>query len=363
MKILIRNSKEKVWKIVESAEYGKETELQKLLAESPGLISLEEIRPRAGTLVWAVQEFGLPIGSVDLIAFTAGGDIAVIECKLATNQEVKRKVIGQVLDYGANLWEMRYEELDEAVHMRTGENLAELIKKKVEGPGWDEEHFRNKVSSSLESGNFMLLIVVDEINEDLARIVRFINVCGTPSFEFAAMEMQRYQAQNAEMLVPRVFGPVRSANSKANSVPVDQWDESSFFEELVRRQGKDTARAARRILEWANNNSQVWWGKGKRTGSFVPTLAHKEKSHQLFAVYTYGNLEIYFYWYAYKPPFNTEEKRLDLLNRLNQIEGIQIPKEAIARRPSIKLEALAKYNTVEEFLDVFDWVVKEIKNT
>ncbi len=113
MKILIRSQKDKEWHLVGSMAYLKETELQHLLAESPSLISIDEVRPKAGPLVYAVQEFNLPIGSIDLLAFTAGGDIAVIECKLASNQEIKRKVIGQVLEYGANLWDMRYEELDE----------------------------------------------------------------------------------------------------------------------------------------------------------------------------------------------------------------------------------------------------------
>ena len=45
MKILIRGQKDKEWHLVESAAYGNETELQQLLAESPSLISLDEVRP------------------------------------------------------------------------------------------------------------------------------------------------------------------------------------------------------------------------------------------------------------------------------------------------------------------------------
>ena len=94
MKTLIRSQNDKECHLVESATYGKETELQRPLVESPSLISLEEVRPQAGTLVFAVQELSLPIVSIDLLAFTARGEIAVIECKLASNQEMKRKVIG-----------------------------------------------------------------------------------------------------------------------------------------------------------------------------------------------------------------------------------------------------------------------------
>jgi hypothetical protein len=57
MKILIRSLKDKVWHLVESAAYGKETELQRLLVESRGLISIDEVRPNSSPLVLAVRKF------------------------------------------------------------------------------------------------------------------------------------------------------------------------------------------------------------------------------------------------------------------------------------------------------------------
>jgi hypothetical protein len=61
-----------------------------------------------------------------------------------------------------------------------------------------------------------------------------------------------------------------------------------------------------------------------------------------------------------KPLFYAEGKRGELLNKLNQIEGIKIPTDASNRQPSISLDSLAKSGTVEEFLRVYDWVVEEI---
>jgi hypothetical protein len=360
MKILIRGQKDKEWHLVESAAYSREAELQRLLAESPGLISIDDVRLNAGPLVLAVREFGLPIGAIDLLAFSAGGDIAVVECKLASNPEVKRKVIGQVLEYGANLWELSYEELDEGVRLRRGESLAELMEDAVQSPEWDEESFRSNVEASLANGNFILMIVVDEINDELARIVRFVNVCGSPSFEFAALEMRRFQAENAEMLVPRVIGPAQSPKSRAKSEPGKQWDEAAFFADLQGRYGEDAVMAARGILDWASNKVEVWWGRGKRNGSFVPYLYHKDVQHQLFAVWTNGGVEIYFYWYSFKAPFDSEEKRLKLLTKLNQIEGVNIPDNAINRRPSFGLSVLADEEKLEQFLAIYDWVVEEI---
>ncbi len=93
MRILVRSTESTEWKLVESADYSAEAELQELLAESPSLIPVNEIRPDVAPLVVAVREFGLPgSGFTDLLGFSAQGDVAVVECKLANNTEIKRKV-------------------------------------------------------------------------------------------------------------------------------------------------------------------------------------------------------------------------------------------------------------------------------
>jgi len=120
MKILIRNGKHTKWEPVDVAGYVIEAELQKLLAESPSIITIDEVREGASPLVVAVREFGLPgSGNTDILAFNSQGDIVVVECKLAANQEIKRRVIAQVLEYGAYLWKMSYDELNKRIFSRT----------------------------------------------------------------------------------------------------------------------------------------------------------------------------------------------------------------------------------------------------
>jgi RecB family endonuclease NucS len=122
MKILMREDKNNRWELVESNTYAAENELQDLLATSPDVISMDEIRPGAGPLVAAVREFSLPVGYIDILAFTARGDIAIVECKLAKNTQAKREVIGQILDYAAHMWDMSYEELDQGIQGMTNKS-------------------------------------------------------------------------------------------------------------------------------------------------------------------------------------------------------------------------------------------------
>jgi len=240
MRILIRNKKTREWKFAESIGAKAEAELQKLPAESPSLIPVGEIREGVSPLVSAICEFGLPgSGNTDILAFSANGDISIIECKLATNPESKRKVMGQILEYAAYLWEMSYDEVNRRIRNLKEKDLSDLIQEAVAG-GWDEENFRNGVKQSLESGSFILIIVVDEINEDLRRTIRYVNECSESAFSLHALEMRRFQTDSAEILIPHLYG----ASSKPPPPNRKQWTKEEFFKVLSEKNADPKIAAA-----------------------------------------------------------------------------------------------------------------------
>ena len=51
----------------------------------------------------------------------------------------------------------------------------------------------------------------------------------------------------------------------------------------------------------------------------------------------------------------------ELLEKLNSISGINIPKDAIGKRLSFSLSNIQDSNDLEQLLIVFDWVIQEIK--
>jgi hypothetical protein len=362
MKILMREDKNDKWELVESNAYAAENELQELLASSPDVISMDEIRAGAGPLVAAVREFSLPVGYIDILAFTMRGDIAIVECKLARNTQAKREVIGQILDYAAHMWDMSYEELDQRIQSMTNRSLADYVHEQSNDPDWDEEIFRANIASALEQGNFILTIVVNEINEELNRIVRYVNAAGTPAFSFAALEMRRFHKSKIEMLVPHVFGPAHASAPKPKQT-TRRWDEQAFFDAL-HMESPATEGIAKQILDWARaHKTRITWGEGTRYGSFVPLYNYGGQERPLFAVWTYGSVEVYFYWYQYRPPFDREEKRLEMLNKLNEIDGVRLPVDAINKRPSIKLSTFTVPEKLDEFFAVFEWMLEEINRS
>jgi len=336
MKILMRNHKNEKWQLVQSAAYANETELQKLLHQQPSLISVDEAREGAGVLVAAVREFPLEIGSVDLVGFTADGDIAVIECKLANNEEIKRKVIGQVLEYGANLWGMSYEELDQKIQQRSSKSLADLVRDAVEDPDWEEESFRGNIEHALQAGTFILIIVVDEINEGLSRIVRFINDAGKPAFALAALEMRRFQKDQAEILVPHLFGAIGTGNPPHPSRK--QWTEQRFMETASDSISKGVYDIICDLYQWSKTKAyKVWLGTGTVTGSFTFHYQRNGKPVSVFTVYTDGRLVINLGYLATPVEAPAIAKFQECLK---SIPGFQhIPAE-INKWPSVKIEEM-----------------------
>ena len=184
MKIVLRKRENADWNLVETVSYGNEAELQDLLAESPLLISIQEIREDAESLLVTIREFSLPVGYIDLLAFSSAGDIAVIECKLASSPEVKQKSFWLGTGVGSLFVANELGGAGAGCLFTFRQSLAKLMEKAIEGANWDEEVFRNNVENALSDGNFTLIIVVNEINKELTRIVQYGNVCGIPEFDF-----------------------------------------------------------------------------------------------------------------------------------------------------------------------------------
>jgi hypothetical protein len=180
--------------------------------------------------------------------------------------------------------------------------------------------------------------------------------------EVLAIEVKHFVGENLKTLVPRVVGQTETARRKKGGARSEsrQWDESSFFLDLSQRRG-EPEEVARRLLEWANQHGlRVWWGQGKKDGSFFPSYINRFGQHLLFSVWTYGTIEIQFQ-HMKNPPFTDEAKRKELAQRLAPIEGVSIPEFAQSKRPSFKLGKLIGSGNLEKFLAAFDWMLSEIK--
>uniref|UniRef100_A0A7V4KBL8 DUF91 domain-containing protein n=1 Tax=Fervidobacterium pennivorans TaxID=93466 RepID=A0A7V4KBL8_FERPE len=356
MKILIRDVGSKRWKFAEAIIARAESELQKLLVESPSLITIDEIREGASPLVFAVSEFGLPgSGASDVLAFSPQGDIAIIECKLAANPEVKRKVIGQILEYAAYLWGMSYEEVDGRIQKLKGKSLADLVAECVAGE-WDEEQFREGVKQTLEAGSFILIIVVDEINEELRRIIRYLNECSKSAFSLHALEMKRFQIDQIEILIPHLYGiSTKPTVSKERG----QWSEEEFFKVLEEKNTPNIVDLVRDLYDWSVRTAdRVWFGTGREVGSFTFHYLKEGKTISVFTIYTNGKLTLNYGWMKTQLPKETLE---GFHKKIHEIPSLQQIAADFSKWPSVKVDALIETENRENFKNAVLWLKTQIK--
>lgn len=83
--------------------YASEEELQTFLKEHPDLMPLEEIELSAPGLLCIGWEVGLASGAEDILYIDQNGLLTVVETKLRKNPEARREVVGQILEYAAQM--------------------------------------------------------------------------------------------------------------------------------------------------------------------------------------------------------------------------------------------------------------------
>lgn len=213
MEILARKKNGGKWAKVKEQKFQSEAMLQDILYQSPDIIPIEKRGEHLIKPILFVKEAGLPgSGNTDLIGIDENGGITVVECKLATNTDIRRKVIGQVFEYAAYLWQMSYDDF-EAICSKAEKwddmSLVEAMRKEMEKTGeeWSEEKFKANVAIALEKGDFRLIIAVDALNDELKRVIQFLNSRGDNSPQIYALELQQFESEELQLLVPEMLGP------------------------------------------------------------------------------------------------------------------------------------------------------------
>jgi len=362
MKIAVREKGKagRKWNKIADSSYEDEAHLQDLLYKTPDLIPIEDLGEDEVPLKVCIKEAGLPgSGNPDLIGLDERGRIAIIECKLATNPDVKRKVIGQILEYAAYLWRMSYDDFDEIVVNREGEHLVDLMRRRVvdeatEGE-WSEDSFREAVAAALRDGNFRLIIAIDALNDELRRTIQYLNSRGPASFEIYALEVKFFADEAVELLVPRLFGIV----TKPPLPKRRKWDEEQFFRKAMEDNREDIVASMQELYKFAEAEAdQTWWGTGKQTGSFAFHLIRQDRVISVFTVYTSGSLMLSFGQMKDRVPVDTLKR---FVAKLREIPGLRDLKEDFSKWPSYKIaKVLATPSDIEKFKESVLFLKSEI---
>lgn len=294
MAIILKQGGQRAQRI-ERSPYSAELDLQELVFANPELLSIGEIKEDTEFLVLD-KETPTNAGPIDLLGVDSDGELYIVETKLFRNPD-KRKVLAQVLDYGAALWstygdpEAFLRLLDQRMIAQRGRDLAGVLEDRF---GQAEEVLEG-IKETISSGEFRFVILVDEVSPNLKNLVLYVN--RSSAFSIYLVELQRYRVeeQGLEVFVPKVFGEeVRKEVS--GTAKRQHWDEQSFFRELEQRTDPATVAAVRRIYEYSKELAdEIRWGTGGEKGSFNPCF-RRVSDKSIYTVSSTGLIRFNFGW-------------------------------------------------------------------
>jgi len=203
--------------------YENEKALQDIIHAHPSLVTGSLTRETETAV--ACREFQSGVGPADVIVLDAEGNLTLVECKLASNREVRREVIGQVLDYASRIWRMSADEFEQAWVKTGGRSPFEALDDA-------DGRIRAAVQESLESARFKIVLAVDGINDDIRRIVEFLNRITVPETGVVVVEFMRARSGTTEVLIPTSFGTdfveAKAAQGKVRD-PREPWNGQDWY--------------------------------------------------------------------------------------------------------------------------------------
>lgn len=143
------------WESPEMTAYQNEEHLQRIIADAPDRV------PGVPEGAQTVTEFSTSAGPVDVCIVGPDGSITIVECKLESNTERRRMVMGQVLDYASAICLHGEREFREQWSRQGGADLGILGEDGLE-----------QLGRNIREGQIHLCLAVDQIDADLRRLRR-----------------------------------------------------------------------------------------------------------------------------------------------------------------------------------------------
>ena len=250
--------------------FSSEDEIQALIAERPELLDGEQIlpdSPRRWILI--TREKGIPeapgsgaLWAIDHLIVDQDAVPTLVEVKRAENPEIRRTIVGQMLEYAAHAsrtWtaeELRkaFEESSSADGVDPEEVLGRLLQ--TQGKP-DADSFWQDVATNLSAKRLRLLFVADKLPDPLQRVVEFLNE-QMPNIEVLAVEIKQFRGGSMQTLVPRVIGRTAKTPRRGSGSSQPRLTRESF---LAGFSVHEVRTAAARLLDVAHNNGATFeWG-------------------------------------------------------------------------------------------------------
>jgi hypothetical protein len=215
---------------IDEKNYDSEDDLQERISEYPALLAgdqMDESENKSWLLV--TREYNIPDDrdsrgnwSIDHLFLDEDGVPTFVEVKRGEDPRVRRKVVGQMLDYVAHaVAHGSGHDLRNRFESRNGresavERVAELI-----GADYDDHdsirEFWDGVNTNLRAGRVRMLFAAGRMPPELRSIIEFLNE-QMGSAEVLGVEVKRYSRHEDEILVPSLVGDTTKSKGDSASI-------------------------------------------------------------------------------------------------------------------------------------------------
>ena len=323
---------------VDRTRIESENYLQQYICANPDALPLYEYKDDIQFTILA-REFPVASGFLDAIGVDQDGEIYIIETKCYQNSD-KRHVLAQVLDYGASLWRTYSDtqefiaQLQDAVADQFDMSLREKLAETFEVDSWDGDEHLAQVRENVAGGRFHFVVLMNRLDDRLKDLIAFVNQ--NSHFDVFGVELELYQYEDLEILIPRIFGVEmkKSGGASSSANTRRSWNEQLFFEEAAARLEPAHVESMRRLYEWAREKgAQISWGTGKNRGSFNPKFEHLTRK-SVFGVFSDGELTVRLHWHD-----NECEESQEIIKTLGNellscLEEFPIPRNFMEDEPN-----------------------------
>ncbi len=358
--------------------------IRDLVHQHPACLPIHEIDAMFSGAVSICTELNTPAGPIDVFMVTPSGLPVLVECKLWRNPEARREVVSQILDYAKELSRWSSDGLQSAVInrlKREGKPLLDIVRAAY--PELDEQSFHDALSANLRRGRFLLLIVGDGIRRGVEAIAEYLQLHAGLHFSLGLVELPIYRMPNGDRLVvPRVLARTVLFTRNVVAVPENhivveptgegiapgRWGEASILAKIQSSFSEAELKVARRIAEWMKGSGgRLRFGGGKKRGGSMGVNLTSKDGVKLYPIllWTDGSIAIppNFQWRK-RPFFDEMENRRELVRRLNEIDGVNIPNDDPNKRPLVRLSVLSSSSSnTEKFVDILDWIADRYRSS
>ena len=349
---------------IESRRFEQEADLESYLEQFPDLIPLDLAGDHPAKLICIGRQVTAGSGALDLLFIDAAGLVTIVEAKLATNSEVRRTVIGQIVEYASIVrqWSAEQIERQANAYLKKMGQFSDLYAAlALSSPASDAEPpeyvtplkdaFRARIEDNFRKGRIRLVIAVDELVEPLRTTVKFLNE--SSKFDLMVLQLREFDLGRER----RIFIPYLVTDPGKPQPPM--WDEKSFLDDARQRRSQQEFDVIRGLYDLAGDQRQ--FGRGTSGGSFTYRVSPDGKRwYSLITVYNYYGVQL---------PLGQlsssgvpREIIAEFRDRLNAIPGIHIPEDEVTlgKYPGIQFEPLTREGNFARFKEALSWLREQV---